>query len=44
MLLIYESENWIVRKDGEGNLRIAYFEDGHWRGEIRINEDGVQEE
>ena len=41
---IYESENWIVREDERGNLSIAYFEDGHWRGEIHIDQDGIREE
>lgn len=41
---IYESENWIVREDEEGNLSVAYFEDYHWRGEIHIEQNGIREE
>lgn len=36
-IIIYDSDNWIVKKDEEGNLSIAYFEDGHWWGELHID-------
>lgn len=42
--VIYESDDWVVRRDEEGNLEITNFWEGHWNGALHITKDGIWEE
>ena len=41
---IYHSENWIVRIRDNGEVDVAYFEDGHYCGEVilKVDANGVK--
>jgi hypothetical protein len=42
--IIYDSDDWLVRRDEDGELEITTFSDGHWQGAIHITRSGIWEE
>ena len=42
--VIYESDEWVVRRDENGELEITNFLDFHWNGAIHITKDSIWEE
>lgn len=40
--LIYDSDDWIVYLDKEGNTVVSYFSEGHYCGEIVLKLDALE--
>jgi len=40
---VYEDDDWIIDLI-DGNVRVSYFEDGHYIDEITITKDSFKEE